>query len=285
MQLRLMKIDRISDLPEHLIIRILSCLPTKDAVRTSTLSRDWRYKWIFIYDINPNLTLPAFTPKKTMIFQGLDRFMNLSTEDSWTIRTFCLSCYYFSSGVAQAWITGLFRRNIENLEIIVNSSPADSPLQQGCFTGWTSLTKLKLWVRCTLGVSAINCFPNLKSLCLMEGVRIKNEEESVHTRRVALIFPVLDVLELEYCRWIDVDYVEIQAPKLITCTLTNQEETTLILKAPAVTNASLDHPHPLSDTFVSWASKMLQGFPNLKCLKLPGKLLVHTQLVLYFSWC
>jgi hypothetical protein len=38
--------DRINDLPDHLLHRILICLPsTDDAVRTSVLSRRWRRVW------------------------------------------------------------------------------------------------------------------------------------------------------------------------------------------------------------------------------------------------
>ncbi|KAM7487562.1 hypothetical protein LguiB_025046 [Lonicera macranthoides] len=37
--------DMISNLPENLIETILTHLPTRDAVRTSILSRKWRYRW------------------------------------------------------------------------------------------------------------------------------------------------------------------------------------------------------------------------------------------------
>lgn len=37
--------DRISNLPGHIIDRILSHLPIRDAVRMSVLSSKWRYKW------------------------------------------------------------------------------------------------------------------------------------------------------------------------------------------------------------------------------------------------
>ncbi|KAL2490090.1 F-box/FBD/LRR-repeat protein [Forsythia ovata] len=38
--------DLISNLPCSIIENILGCLPLRDAVRTSILSRDWRYKWV-----------------------------------------------------------------------------------------------------------------------------------------------------------------------------------------------------------------------------------------------
>lgn len=43
--------DRLSNLPGHIIDRILSCLSIRDAVRTSILSSNWRYKWATL----PNL--------------------------------------------------------------------------------------------------------------------------------------------------------------------------------------------------------------------------------------
>ncbi|XWS21106.1 hypothetical protein CRYUN_Cryun30bG0026900 [Craigia yunnanensis] len=42
------ELDKISNLPGHVIDQILSHLPIKDAVRTSVLSRKWRYKWATI---------------------------------------------------------------------------------------------------------------------------------------------------------------------------------------------------------------------------------------------
>ncbi|XP_065853047.1 F-box/FBD/LRR-repeat protein At1g13570-like [Euphorbia lathyris] len=38
-------LDRISDLPSNVIDHILAFLPLKDAVRTSTLSKNWKEKW------------------------------------------------------------------------------------------------------------------------------------------------------------------------------------------------------------------------------------------------
>lgn len=40
--------DKISQLPRHITDEILRRLPIKDAVRTSALSRKWRYKWCSI---------------------------------------------------------------------------------------------------------------------------------------------------------------------------------------------------------------------------------------------
>lgn len=46
-----MEVDIISNLPAHIIDKILSHLSLRDAVRTSVLSSKWRYKWVTL----PNL--------------------------------------------------------------------------------------------------------------------------------------------------------------------------------------------------------------------------------------
>lgn len=43
--------DRISSLPKNVIEAILLCLPIRDAVRTSMLSRGWRYEWSTLPEI------------------------------------------------------------------------------------------------------------------------------------------------------------------------------------------------------------------------------------------
>ncbi|XP_016439210.1 F-box/FBD/LRR-repeat protein At1g13570 [Nicotiana tabacum] len=58
--------DVLSNLPEYVIDSILMCLPFKDAVRTSVLSNNWRYKWCGL----PELTLDeaVWTTKKNLFF-------------------------------------------------------------------------------------------------------------------------------------------------------------------------------------------------------------------------
>ncbi|XP_059648657.1 F-box/FBD/LRR-repeat protein At1g13570-like isoform X2 [Cornus florida] len=46
MTVRCPPIDRISNLPSNLIETILMLLPLRDAVRTSVLSKKWRYNWV-----------------------------------------------------------------------------------------------------------------------------------------------------------------------------------------------------------------------------------------------
>ncbi|XLR02119.1 hypothetical protein S83_068317 [Arachis hypogaea] len=45
-------VDRITNLPDNFIQCILSSLQTKDAVRTSLLSRRWRTQWMLVTKID-----------------------------------------------------------------------------------------------------------------------------------------------------------------------------------------------------------------------------------------
>ncbi|XP_052209116.1 F-box/FBD/LRR-repeat protein At1g13570-like [Diospyros lotus] len=64
--------DRISYLPNDVIEKILTCMPTKDAVRTSVLSKKWRYNWVTI-------------PKLEFDYAFYEK--SITTRESWTTST------------------------------------------------------------------------------------------------------------------------------------------------------------------------------------------------------
>ncbi|KAK6782754.1 hypothetical protein RDI58_020550 [Solanum bulbocastanum] len=47
-------VDTISNLPCIFLNAILGCLPWKDAVKTSILSKDWKYKWVTRQELDFN---------------------------------------------------------------------------------------------------------------------------------------------------------------------------------------------------------------------------------------
>ncbi|KAL8256339.1 hypothetical protein R6Q59_031406 [Mikania micrantha] len=55
-----MEVDRISNLPGHIIDKVLSLLTLRDAVRTCVLSSKWRYKWV-------NLTSLVFDNQSVLV--------------------------------------------------------------------------------------------------------------------------------------------------------------------------------------------------------------------------
>ncbi|PHU22236.1 F-box/FBD/LRR-repeat protein [Capsicum chinense] len=49
--------DALSYLPDNIIDVILMCLPCKDAVRTSILSKKWRYHWCRLSELTLDWSL------------------------------------------------------------------------------------------------------------------------------------------------------------------------------------------------------------------------------------
>ncbi|KAL2504140.1 F-box/fbd/LRR-repeat protein [Abeliophyllum distichum] len=63
-----MEVDKISNLPGHIIDKILSSLPLRDAVRTSVLSSKWRFKWVTLpHLVFENQSVLISTQDQTLI--------------------------------------------------------------------------------------------------------------------------------------------------------------------------------------------------------------------------
>lgn len=45
-------LDRVSKLPDSLLVQILSLLPTQEAFTTFILSKTWRYVWPYVDNFN-----------------------------------------------------------------------------------------------------------------------------------------------------------------------------------------------------------------------------------------
>ncbi|KAL0432605.1 UNVERIFIED_CONTAM: F-box/FBD/LRR-repeat protein [Sesamum latifolium] len=63
--------DRISKLPSDIIDNILKRLSMRDAVRTSILSRPWRYKWVTIPHLVFDFSFPARKPSPTYNIESI----------------------------------------------------------------------------------------------------------------------------------------------------------------------------------------------------------------------
>ncbi|KAG7585594.1 Phosphopantetheine binding ACP domain [Arabidopsis thaliana x Arabidopsis arenosa] len=114
---KILKKDRISQLPDSLICHILSYLSTKEVVRTSALSTTWTSLWLWV----PSLEL------NSQKFQDFNAFVSYGDKYFESDKVFCIDkvkltideshggvddTSYFTS-----WIDALVKRSITHLEV------------------------------------------------------------------------------------------------------------------------------------------------------------------------
>ncbi|PIA32014.1 hypothetical protein AQUCO_04700117v1 [Aquilegia coerulea] len=104
--------DYLSDLPDGVLHHVLSFLPIKDVIRTSFISRRWRYLWTSVPTLDFNGLV--FSPKPKFI-----NFVDsvLHRRDNCGIQKFCLRFggYYCTSTHAHAWILAAINHNVQEL--------------------------------------------------------------------------------------------------------------------------------------------------------------------------
>ncbi|KAL3819975.1 hypothetical protein ACJIZ3_005880 [Penstemon smallii] len=198
--------SHLSNLPDGIISKKVSCLPRKDAVRTSVLSKDWEYKWTSIdnVDIDDKMLFSTQRTKKTSFVNFVERI--LLSHNVKSFRLLCSETYECSR--LTTLMAAVLRRNVESFE--VNCLQYNIVLPRSLLS-CASLRELKLNLPCTFRVPSKNCFPNLTNLYL-ERVDIQNELS--YTDPLEFTFPALENFELIKCNWLNVKYVEIYAPAL-----------------------------------------------------------------------
>ncbi|XP_020593989.1 putative F-box protein At1g49610 [Phalaenopsis equestris] len=104
--------DRLSDLPDALLLQILSYFSLDDAITTSLLSRRWRNLWKWI----DNLDFPMQCGKsKRNSLQFIER--SLSLHEGIKIKRFCARFRYNSNFISHvdSWVRFAVARNVEKL--------------------------------------------------------------------------------------------------------------------------------------------------------------------------
>lgn len=156
--------DRISQLSDDLLLRILSCVPTKDVVATSLLSKRWQFLWMLVpqlqyNDINHSGDYKNFSQfvyrsllsNKASVIEHLH--LNLGPE-----------CPAIDIGL---WIGIALSRRLRELEINIRSSfeNVSFSLPSSLYTSDT-LETLRVINFVLLVVPSSVCLPSLKVLHL-----------------------------------------------------------------------------------------------------------------------
>ncbi|KAF8391413.1 hypothetical protein HHK36_023718 [Tetracentron sinense] len=126
------KLDRISGLPDFILLQILSSMPTKDAVNTSVLSKRWEYLWsslpVLDFSVpNHDFSDPNKYPEDEFVY-FVDR--TLFFYEGSKIRKFRLDFGYFSGSFASyvdSWIRFVVRKKVEELDLDLSPNLYELP--------------------------------------------------------------------------------------------------------------------------------------------------------------
>ncbi|KAL5718458.1 hypothetical protein ACHQM5_011358 [Ranunculus cassubicifolius] len=224
------KIDRISTLPDLVILVILSFLKIGDVVATSILSTRWRYLWKYVPGLDFSYCRKGMDVVDKVLFSR-DANSNITK-----FRLYCDSKWDGSR--VNAWISAVVMHKLEELTLTIHIKEP-SILPPPIFL-CKSLTVLKLLYDGVIRLPSSISFPSLKIL----------ELESLHFTDGYLTenfssCPLLEELTISNCRWANIlskilisnpalkrleiygfthragniDYLEINAPKLVHLSL------------------------------------------------------------------
>ncbi|KAF8098902.1 hypothetical protein N665_0256s0032 [Sinapis alba] len=161
--------DMISNLPDSLISHMLSCLPTKEAVRTSVLSTRWKSLWILV----PSLRLASHDfPDYNAFVSFLDKSLDLYREENSCLHKLELVIRKDDNdqSCVTRWIDYVATRKVKHLDVecILVRREFLEVVPLNLYT-CESLLYLRLH-RVLLGGSESVSLPRLKTMCLEQNV-------------------------------------------------------------------------------------------------------------------
>lgn len=137
--------DLISDLPQSILESILTRLPIRDAVKTSILSRKWRYKWASITELVFDDECVSSSHDGNVVEQSLVKFISRALFlHHGPIHKFQVStCYLQSCPDIDQWILFL-SRDSDVRELIIKLGEDEWVRLPSCLFNCKKLTHLDL---------------------------------------------------------------------------------------------------------------------------------------------
>lgn len=213
--------DKISALPDELLVQILSLVPTKDAVATMILSKRWRYIWTMVpkldYNMNDGIHKVGF----------LD-FLFGKSYQRWFLRFIDESLLVHKAPVLEKlaielggkcpvdvnvdvgkWIEKAVVSKVREIELVLMWSAEHTSLPKSLYT-CNTLASLSLFGKILVDVPSLACLPSLEVLEL-NSVVYKDEDSLA---RLLSSCPNLKYLDVERHPQDNVKIFNIKAPLL-----------------------------------------------------------------------
>uniref|UniRef100_A0A1J3JEU7 Putative F-box/FBD/LRR-repeat protein n=1 Tax=Noccaea caerulescens TaxID=107243 RepID=A0A1J3JEU7_NOCCA len=188
--------DKISALPDDLLVHILLLVSTEDAVRTMILSKRWRFVWTMVpklgyREINDDthkvITSGLFgrflgplfgkRDQQRSIWRFVDESLQLHKAPILELLAIELGPRCPVNVDVEKWIVNAVDRRVRELGLVLNWSSEPTSLSKRLYTCDT-LVKLYLSYKIVVDVPSPVCLPSLKSLSL-QFVVYKDEDSLV----------------------------------------------------------------------------------------------------------
>ncbi|KAJ9558616.1 hypothetical protein OSB04_013230 [Centaurea solstitialis] len=229
--------DRLSNLPESAVSSILERLPVQDAVRTSILSKKWRYRWTTMTSLVLDKQFSGkFAINGAFGRNGLILHPRPITKISLHIPTMYLDSFQ----EIDQWMLFLSRNSVKELLLTNSNRPYKLPSQ---FSSCLELRKLKLENCIFAPPLKFEGFPNLEELSL------KNIDFGADSCGTLVNLPQLTKLNFISCT--NVHNFKINAQKLNALAVVTYPDVLLfflrLFESPCLTRIAVRFLKPVED--------------------------------------
>lgn len=234
-------VDRISSLPDTILHHILSFVPTKSAVKTSLLSKQWRYIWTKVPALDFSEMPHSMADTNLTGLGQIDsnNFVDkvLIHNDAPYVRLLRLNLDErdFLGDPASyliSWLGALARREIQEIYVELDLGREQVPvpiLLPARFLSGEKLVVLKLDGLFAFNVPVSLHLPNLEVLHLV-CIQLPNDQ---FMKSLTSGCPVLKELHIKYCRGIRALYIESVTLKTLKLKLNvESSQSFVVIKAP-----------------------------------------------------
>jgi len=245
--------DRIIGLPDEVLVKILSFVPTKVAVSTSILSKRWEFLWMW-------LTKLKFGSKRysESEFKRLQCFLdrNLPLHRAPVIESFrlVLSDSHFKPEDIRMWVVVAVSRYIRELKIYSSHYGEKQNILPSSLYTCKSLVILKLDGGVLLDVPRMVCLPSLKTLEL-KGVRYFKQGS---LQRLLCNCPVLEDLVVNLSHHDNMGKLTVIVPSLQRLSLSTPSSREFVIDTPSLLSFQLVDRNDNSHTF------LIENMPKLR---------------------